>query len=188
MIGWRRRCALATPLLVGREGDWPFAGYFRGRSGVAAWAGCVAADAPPDVGWRAAMAVGAALLAGGPPKADRRRALAILWSRLDAVDRAALGPAGGADLTLLLVATDDEGDAVSGVGLGGLWAVWGERAEGWVAPPHPLLGDAGLPSRRPGALTVDVAPELLVATTAGRPVDLAGARRGPLRERCGVWT
>lgn len=177
---------MITPLLVGREGDWPFAGHFRGRLGPVAFAGCVAATAGPEAAWRAGRAVEAALRAGGPPQADRRRALSILWARLDGVDRDALGPERGADLALLLLATDAEGTAVSGAGLGGLWALWGERAEAWVTPPHPLLGSPGLPARRPGVLTVAQAPPFLVASEHLRPVDLAGVRRAAVEAACGA--
>lgn len=177
---------MTTALLVGRDGDWPFAGHFRGHLGPVSWAGCVAADAGPETAWRAARAIAMALRAGGPPQADRRRALSILWARLDGVDREALGPDRGEDLVLLLVAADPEGAAVSGVGLGGLWALWGERAEAWVTPPHPLLGPPGPPVRRPGVLTVAQAPSFLVATAHDRPVDLAGARRSAVQSVCGV--
>lgn len=175
----------ARPLLLGTDGDWPFAGHFRGAVDGAAWAGRVAAGADLDVAWRAGRTVDTALRRPGPPDADRRRALSILWTRLDAIGREGLGPAEGGDLALLLVTWDADGAAVSGVGLGAVHAVAGERVEPWVVPPHPLLGAPGLPAKRPGALTLDALPDWLVGVPAGEGGDLADAPR-VLLARCGV--
>lgn len=171
---------MAIPLLVGHAGDWPFAGALRGRCGPVAWAGCVAWRADPAVAWRAARALDAALRSPGPPRADRRRALSILWERLDAVDRDLLGPGGGDDLVLLLIARDDAGFAVGGVGLA---EVRDGEGGSWVAPPHPLLGPAGIPDQRPGALTTDTLPSVLVGVPVGPVPDWGD---DPLAA-CGAW-
>jgi hypothetical protein len=162
---------VSTPLLLGRGGDWPFAGHFRGRL---------------EAAWRASRAVDAALRRKGPPTADRRRALSILWARLDGVDREVLGPFGGDDLTLLLTAEDEEGGAVSAVGIGALHAVFGGRAGPWVVAPHPLLGPRGVPARRPGAMTVDHLPDWVVAVEPGCSEDLGSVDFDALLARCGV--
>lgn len=177
---------MSTPLLLGRGGDWPFAGHFRGRLGPVAWAGCVAAGDDLEVAWRAARTVDGVLRRKGPPTADRRRALSILWARLDGVAREALGSARGEDLALLLLAEDEEGAAISGVGLGGLYAVWGEHVQPWVLAPHPLLGAPGAPTRRPGAMTVDRLPDRVVAVAHESPEDLSQVPLEVLLARCGV--
>src|SRR5690606_32563512 len=149
------------PLLLGRGGPRPFSGYFLGEveaePGAAsfAFAGRVGPADDVETAWRASRAVHRALVRAGAPRADRRRALSILWARVDAVDRDVLGPARGDDLSLLLVVDDEEGLAVSAAGLDAVYgAAAGGTASAWVVGEHPLLGVAGFPTRRPGALTV----------------------------------
>ncbi|MBW1880018.1 MAG: hypothetical protein JRI25_18205 [Deltaproteobacteria bacterium] len=177
---------MSRPLLLGRGGDWPFAGHFRGRLGRVAWAGCVAVGDDLAAAWRVSRVVDGALCRKGPPTADRRRALSIMWARLDGVVREVLGPGGGDDLALLLTAEDDEGAAVSAVGIGALYALFGGHAEPWVIAPHPLLGPPGLPARRPGAMTVDHLPDWVVAVEHGRSEDLDRVALDALLGRCGV--
>ncbi len=167
-------------LLAGRGGRWPFAGYFRGSMDLAdgawlSWAGRVDAGSDPVVGWRAARVLAGAIERGGTIQAERRRALSILWDRLDAVDRQTLGEAGGADLSLLLVACDAQGASVSGVGLGAVYTLdEGAGARPWVTGHHPLLGPPGLPRTRPGALSVDGLGTWVIATPSGSEVEVGG--------------
>lgn len=179
-------------VLTGREGPWPFAGYFRGSMDAAhgawlSWAGRVDAGVDPVAGWKASRAVVAALQQGGPIDAERRRALSILWDRLDAVDRAALGEAGGADLSLLLVARDAHGASVSGVGLGAVFTLEeGGEAQPWVTGEHPLLGPPGLPRTRPGALSVDSLCAWVLAVPAGEAAQVEGLPLAQVLAHCGV--
>lgn len=161
--------------LVGREGAWPFVGHFEGGYASAStggtwfrWCGRVAVGRDLELAWRASRTLDRALKRGGPPDADVRRGLSILWSRLDAVRRDGLGPAGGDDLVMLALAGDAEGVGVCAVGLVELVAV-GSRyaASPWVPEGHPLLGRPGFPSRRPGVLTVSDPPEGLFGRAAG---------------------
>jgi len=187
---------MGRPLLVGRGGPWPFAGYFVGRldptpRSRVCWAGRVAVGDDLELAWRATRAVRGALLRGGPIAEDRRRALSVFWTRLDGVHRSSLGSAEGGDISLLVVAEDAEGAAVSGVGLGAVHAVGPDApASPWVSGNHPLLGHPGLPQRRPGAITVDRLPPWLVAVApselgAGDPV--VGGRADGILPRCGVY-
>lgn len=172
---------MAEAMLVGRSAELPFLGYFQRRLGSVAWAGAVARGADPVVAFQAARALDRALARGGDIRADRRRALSILWARLEGVDRTLLGPSGGQDLVLLLCGEDDSGGAVSGVGLGAVYAL-GDTVTPWIAAPHPLLGPPGLPVKRPGVLTVDALPVLV-----GLPEGNAGLDTDPARVRvaCG---
>ncbi|MBN2800333.1 MAG: hypothetical protein JXX28_14430 [Deltaproteobacteria bacterium] len=178
-----------TPLLLGRPGPWPFAGYFRGQlvhpEGLrVAWAGRVSDGADLTVAWRATLAMQQALSRKGPIDADRRRALSILWARLDGVHREGLGPAQGADLSLLLLAEDPDGIAVSAVGLRQLLGPREGALSPWVRGAHPLLGAPGIPVARPGALTSEEAPAVLVGI--GDEVD-APRSVGEGLLMCGVW-
>jgi hypothetical protein len=128
-----------------------------------------------------------ALEEGGPPDIDRRRAISALWARLERLDRVQLGPEAGADLSVLLVAIDAEGVAVSGAGLTAVFGVdQSRRAWDWIVGTHPLLGAPGLPIERPGALTTTDAPEWLVASVPGVP-GIGGLRLEEVLPRCGVW-
>lgn len=179
--------------LLGRGGLLPFVGHFQGELSLPGggltlgWAGRVTTGASPEMGWRAARAVQGALARKGPIEADRRRALSVMWARLDAVARDLLGPLGGDDLVLLLCATDEEGSAISAVGVD---AVFGAEPEGavnlWVSPPHPMLGLAGLPTKRPGAVLVEVAPPWLIGSPQGVEDDPSGQPVAAVLHRCGV--
>ena len=173
--------------LLGRIGAWPFAGHFQGTSGQVCWAGRVGLSGDLEQAWRASRAVQRALLRAGPIEADRRRALSVLWSRLSGVSRDLLGPGEGADLVLVAVATDEEGSAITAIGLQAVLAASATTAASpWVQGTHPLLGEPGLPARRPGALTVDRCPPWLIGVPRGVERDPRGARLERLLPACGV--
>lgn len=180
----------ARPLLLGRGGPWPFGGYFRGGFShgdtQVTWAGCVTDGEDLVLAWRAARAVQAALLRAGPVAADRRRALSVLWARLDGVPRDTLGGAVGGDLSLLVVATDPDGASISGTGLGSLVAPGPTgQVTAWVDGEHPILTPPGIPATRPGALSVTEIPPWLCGVPHGRALQLPA--RAPLVLRaCGV--
>ncbi len=162
--------------LLGRGGDFPFAGHFHGvldapTGGTRlSWAGRVTSGADRTLAWRAARALHNALLRQGPIEADRRLAASIAWARVDGVSRDILGPNRGDGLVLLLVARDDQGIAVSAVGLSAVLSIDDGEVHSWIADPHPMLGLPGLPAKRPGALTSDEAPAWLVGVPHGSAV------------------
>jgi hypothetical protein len=175
------RCC--RPVVVGRAGPWPFRGHFAGwctsEGGVSvSLVGRVGAERPVADAWRRAQRVRSTLLDGGVGAADRLLALAVLWGRAEAL--AADCP----DLTLLAVAQDQDGVAVSGVGLTAVWAAEGARIGHWVTGRHPLLGPPGL-GVRPGAISVDRAPPWLIAVPPDVHVE-DGLDGASLLARCGV--
>lgn len=156
-------------LLLGSPSRLPFNGHLRrvldcegARVSVAAR---VAASSPPEESWAAVAALWTAL--DGAAGRDRGTLCRDAWERLLRVDRAKLGPAAGADLTLLMVAEDTEGELVSGCGLGLVLAVEGAAVRELVDPRHPLLGEPGLPSAVPRALGPDRRGEIYVGMPAG---------------------
>lgn len=187
---------MATPAhiaaLAGRTGAWPFAGAFTGSlsddgpMGLA-WAGRVTSGADLALAWRASRLLEHTLARPGLPRADRRHALAIAWARLDGVQRDLLGPNAGDGVSVLLIAWDAEGVALSGVGLEALYASDpGSALAPWLAPTHPLFGLPGLTTARPMALTVDSAPSSLIAVAHGDGHDLAGLAHQDALLRCGA--
>ncbi|MBK7760824.1 MAG: hypothetical protein IPO67_10395 [Deltaproteobacteria bacterium] len=173
-------------LLLGSPSRLPFNGHLRrvldcegARVSVAAR---VAASSPPEESWAAVSTLWAAL--DGATGRDRGTLCRDAWERLLRVDRAKLGPGLGADLTLLMVAEDAEGELVSGCGLGLVLAVEGADARELVDPRHPLLGEPGLPDAVPRALGPDRRGEIYI----GMPTGLNVNRPAPPRlfAACGV--
>lgn len=159
-------------LLLGSPSRLPFNGHLRrvldsdgARVSVAAR---VAAASPPEEAWAAVSALWSAL--DGAIGRDRGTLCRDAWERLLRVDRARLGPAAGADLTLLMVAEDAEGELISGCGLGLVLAVEAGATRELVDPRHPLLGEPGLPSAVPRALGPDRRGEIYVGMPAGLSV------------------
>lgn len=174
-------------LLLGDPGRAPFAGHARARvvgpRATMTAAGRVAAGAGLVVAYGAARALEEVLhRAAGP--GDRNAMLRRAWEALEALPAAALGPEGGADLSLLLVAEDAEGIGVAAVGLAALWGELGGQLLPLVEGKHPLLCPPGRPSRTPGVLTLDLAPERLVGCPAS--LDPTPPALAALDARCGV--
>lgn len=173
--------------LLGDPTSLPFLGHARvlveGPEATLAAAGRVGVSGGVAGGWRAARALEAALRASAGP-GDRNTLLWRAWSAVAEIPAAALGPEGGADLSLLLLAMDSGGVGVAGVGLSAVWGL----SEGALVPlaegAHPLLAPAGRPARTPGVLNLDLRPRAVV----GRPRHLGG-EAPPVDElgaRCGV--
>jgi hypothetical protein len=175
--------------MFGQRGPFPFAGLFidtmNGPDVTVGWSGQVAGAFDPLVAWRASRAISHALTRAGPPQANRRRALSILWARLDGVRHEELGPMRGKDLAILLVARDDEGWAISGVGMGEVYLVDENQFRPWITGAHPLLCEPGLPARRPGALLIDELDGVLVGVRMGQPSP-NGRCVADVLPRCGV--
>jgi hypothetical protein len=177
---------MTEPILWGSPSPWPFRGAFlgtltNGRQYGLAWAGRVAADAPLDVAFRAGRAVDDALSEGQPT--DRLRTLAAAWERVLAVDLGEFA----STLSLLMTATDESGVSITGVGLSAVWAGGQGPAREWIPPGHPLLSVLGVPATRPGALSVDAAPPLLIAVAHGDPMPTFPKDPAALRIGSGVW-
>ena len=175
--------------LIGQRGPFPFAGFFFdemiGSEVKVAWSGQIAGAFDPVVAWRASRAMSHALTRAGPPQANRRRALSILWARLDGARREGLGPMKGKDLAILLVARDNEGWAISGVGLGEVFWADENNFRPWVTGAHPLLCEPGLPSKRPGAVLVDELDGALIGVRMGQSSP-EGTCLTDVLPRCGV--
>ena len=178
------------PVFLGRRSPWPLAGHLRGEVSEGPdclrWAGRVASGGDLETAWRAAGILHAALRRAGDTGRGRRRVLAAAWERVASLDPSALGPLRGADLHLMLVARDEEGFAISAVGLGGLFALESDGvAKPLLSGRHPMMGRPGVPDERPGALTVEQGPPWLVAVAWGSAT-IDGEPAGRVLSRCGV--
>jgi hypothetical protein len=120
-----------------------------------------------------------------PEGGMRNELLRSVWERLTQMGRDQLGRDGGSGLQLLLLAEDDEGMGVAGVGLS---MVYGRVNGAWtplVSEGHPLLCSSGVPETVPGVLTLDAPVDLIL----GIPDHLGPELRGdfdPVRD-CG-WS
>jgi len=110
-----------------------------------------------------------ALAFEGTVPTERLHAVSWFWDRIDSVSGDLLGERRGEDLTVLVIAGDPRGCAVSGAGLGRVYGTLEGYLRSWVTPPHPLLGPPGRPSQRPGALQVTRIPATLVGVAEGAP-------------------
>lgn len=177
---------LPPALLLGGGGRLPFRGHIRRglRSGDAHLhlAARVAHTADPGAAWQAAGALWEAL--DGCAGRDRYTLCRAAWERLVGLNREALGPHRGEDLTLLMVCADPQGQILSGCGLGALWAVDAQGLRELVEPGHPLLGAAGLPKTLPRVL----GPSLPASAYVARPGGEEGPAPDPerLAALCGV--
>lgn len=169
-------------LLWGAPGSWPFRGAFRGQHTGLAWAGRVGQQAPLDVAFRMARSVDAALY--DVRASDRRRRVAAAWDALMALDLLEFS----SDLCALLVAQDDDGCTVSGVGLAAVLATDGSSPpQPWIPTGHPMLSGRGVPASRPGALSTPDLPPVLVALAADDPMPSLPSGAPQLRAGSGVW-
>ncbi len=177
-------------LALGGDGDLPFNGHFRvevlgGRARLAA-AGRVAHGAPVTEAFAVARRVEAVLRTvaeGAWWDTDRHGMLRRAWTLLSELPPARLGPAEGADLSVVFVVSDERGSGVAGAGLGGVWGGGEDRWRALVPPGHPLLTPPGLPTGLPGVLTLEIEPAIVV----GAPVGVEPTLPPPeaLARRCG---
>lgn len=162
---------MALPaLLLGDPGRTPFAGHLRVRVDVGgSWltaAGRLATGDGLVAAYAPARRVEAALRT--VTGKDRHGLLWRAWELLAALPGDALGSAGAADLSLLLVAGDAAGISVAGVGLA---AVWGrtDKLLPLVEGRHPLLAGPGRPKRTPGALELELRPNAIIGCPGHLP-------------------
>lgn len=189
------------PVIAGRGGAWPFAGCWYGllddgdpEGPWVAWTGRVGAVPEGTDGletsWRASRALHRAMLKGGLPAPERRKALSGVLGRLDpALPLPGMGTLGAVEadeLAMLVVAGDREGIALTGTGLGGILGIG--HGEALVEGAHPLLTVRGAPGPRTGALSIPWSdlgrlPRWLVAIPAGED---AGSNPETLRRVAGI--
>ena len=132
--------------MVGDTGLLPFPGHFalrvEGRHAAMAIVGRVGADADLSEAFAASRRLASVLstAAAGPwADTDRHGLVRRAWQLLAELPGPRLGPAEGADLSLLLLAEDVRGMCVAGVGLAGVWALFGDQYRSLTTPGHPLL-------------------------------------------------
>ena len=178
-------------LMLGDPTEESFVGHLRlMMSGPAAWisvAGRVAADAGAIDAFVPARRLEVTLRSVLNPlllQHDRNQLLHQAWSTLAGMESVSLGPAGGANLSLLLIAGDARGVGVSATGMSMVWGRFSGRWRPLTRPEHPLLGAAGRPVRTPGVLGLLQAPEVLLGVPAHLPPSLPSS--GVLR-RAGVY-
>lgn len=183
-----------SALLLGDPERLPFAGHLRlaclrEDAGIAVAARLGVGGGEEDAlvpAFRAARALELRLQrATSGAGAGRHALLHALWQALAEAPAAELGPTEGADLCLLALAWDTQGQGVAGVGLS---AVWGRSAAGiapLVAPGHPLLAPPGRPAGLPGVLDLEAGTLLAVV---GAPSHLPSTlpALAELDRRCGV--
>lgn len=177
--------------MLGDPGLMPFSGHFRlriaGARARGALCGRIAADLPPEeafrISRRLARVLGAAL-DDGWTETDRHGLMRRVWQLLKEVPDAHLGPACGDDLSLLLIAEDDRGVGITGVGLSAAWAVVQDQLRPLVPAGHPLLARAGRPASLPGVLTLDAHLSRVIGAPAHLDPVLPPAHA--LLARCGV--
>lgn len=177
-------------LMLGDPVPEPFVGHLRMMmAGPTVWvsvAGRVAAAAGPIDAFVPARRLEVTLRSVLNPllqQHDRNLLLHQAWATLAGMEPVSLGPAGGAGLSLLLIAGDSSGVGVSAAGLSMAWGRYEGRWRPLTRPDHPLLGPAGRPIRTPGVLGLLQAPEVLIGVPAHLPPRLPSS--GVLR-RAGV--
>ena len=176
-------------LLLAPPGPFPFAGHFwleaRGDRSWIALSASIASSMGPVVAFSVARALRAHLQSALAPQAeqapDRNRLLRTLWETLGSAPEPALGPPGGADLSVLALAGDRRGASVAGVGLSAVWGMYVDSWEPLARGAHPLLGPAGRPAQVPGALRLTASPRRVLATLAAQPPELPPAETLLLR-------
>ena len=156
--------------LLGDPTRAPFLGHARLRldTGRARLAGAARLGLGGGVvgAYRAARGLEQALIEAASGPGDRYALLWRAWEALAGMPAEALGPAGGGDLSLILVAEDPGGICVAGVGLSAVYGLVGAELRALVEGQHPLLAPPGRPARTPGVLTLDVEPEAVVGLPA----------------------
>ena len=175
--------------LHGDPGRLPFVGHFRsirtvGTATVAA-AGRVRSRGHVTKAFQAARQIEAAIQCATITEgSDRHEALAAIWERIHQIDGCDLGSDGGEDLVILFAASDPNGTGISGMGLGGVWALDDQSMEPLVQGNHPLLSGPGRPERLSGVLTLDKATN----TVIGVPFDheAPAPSHESWAKRCGV--
>ena len=89
------------------------------------------------------------------------------WETLLVMPRKELGPAAGADLSLLIVAEQDSRVALSAVGLDALWQVHPEGAQQLADPTTNETSHRGLPERTPKVLELPAVNQNFLARCLG---------------------
>lgn len=169
---------LCRALLLGGHAPQPFLGHFRLSAAVGEarlWAaGRVAIEAGPVEAWAAGRVIEAAFEAAAESMANRRAPdrhalLRAAWEALLELEGAALGPRQGADLSVLFLAADRNGQGVSAAGIGRLLAGEDPGLQPLVPADHPLLSPTGRPAAVPHMLSLRALPPMLLGVPWGHP-------------------
>ena len=185
----------ATPLALafGDPGPLPFLGHFRaearGPGSLLRVAGRLgsAGDAVEASALAGAVEAAVRRLTRVIERPDDRVALVRGWWDAVTAICADTPAAMQADFAALVVAGDQRGVTVSGVGLAGCWFVAGGQPPRPMVPAgHPLLGPLGPPSSRPGGMTLNRLPEVVVAELRHPVVAATGLRVGDLFAAAGA--
>jgi hypothetical protein len=177
-------------LLCPSPGPMPFLGHFRvgWREALSGYsvAGRIGAPADPAVAWASARGLeGAVRRCNAEGPAPAARLVRRVWEAVRRHPAGELGPRGGEDLIMLILAWDAEGASLSGVGLGRLWAGDDPGLRAVLPPEHPLLAiPPGRPAQLPGALSLRAAPSLVVGAPAGEEALIPAP--GRVRASCGA--
>jgi len=174
--------------LHGDPGRLPFLGHFRADrawgQGTISVAGRIHSRGDVVRAFRAARLIESAVQSTSlDAVSDRHQALAAVWQQLYTIDACDFGTDNGSDLVVLFVSSDTVGTGISGVGLGGVWALEDDVFAPLVQGDHPLLSGPGRPEQLAGVLTLDQAH----GTIVGVPHDHTQPPKSTeWQQKCGV--
>lgn len=157
-------------LLLPDESTFPYQGHFHlhlERSDVSLYcSGRIAHEASLIESWETTKIIHATLQES--QGTDRLLILKDAWNRLLTLARSSLGPKQGDDLSLLMIAQDPEGVALSASGIGRIWILQGDSPGSLLPEDHPLFTQQGVPKLHPNALALPDLPTPLLASCYGQ--------------------
>ena len=179
-----------SAFLHGDPGRLPFLGHFRVQrafqGGHLSAAGRIRSQGDVVSAFRAARRVESAIRSTAVENEhDRHHVLAAAWQQIHSIDACDLGSESGDDLVVLFVVQDAQGTGISGMGIGGVWALANDQFEPLVQGQHPLLSGPGRPEQLAGVLTLDVPHSSIVAVPFDHP---SPPTHLDWKQRCGVRT
>ena len=174
--------------LQGDPGRLPFLGHFRSQrsfeGGHLSVAGRLRSRGDVVRAFRAARLIESAVQSATVKnERDRHQILAATWQHIHTIDGDDLGTELGADLVILFAVQDELGIGISGMGLGGVWALSDDHFEPLVHGQHPLLTDPGRPEKLAGILTLDVPHSSIVGVPHDHPDPPI---KSDWKQKCGV--
>ena len=179
-----------SAFLHGDPGRLPFLGHFRVhrafKGGHLSAAGRIRSGGDIVDAFRSARIVESAIRSAAvEDEEDRHQILAATWQHIHTIDGCDLGAENGDDLVVLFVVQDAQGTGISGMGIGGVWALSNDRFEPLVQGHHPLLSGPGRPEQLAGVLTLEIPHSSIVAVPHDHPHP---PTQSNWEQRCGVRT